>query len=234
MTKRTRPPRSNRATDPFGGPRRGPTSAISTGVVLVSLAILLIIQFTSGDIGGIFNAAPAANAPTLEAAAATSVSATSPATPPAVGQAVAVPTAADETPAPEPTTARATAAPTSRSTPPPSPTAQSPPTVAPPTVAPTAARVSNLPTIAYADLPPQAHDTIRLIEQGGPFPFRRDGITFQNRERLLPRHPEGYYREYTVITPGENDRGARRIVTGEGGEMYYTDDHYDSFREIVR
>ena len=119
-------------------------------------------------------------------------------------------------------------------TPPPSPTAQSPPTVAPPTVAPTAARVSNLPTIAYADLPPEAHDTIRLIEQGGPFPFRRDGITFQNRERLLPRHPEGYYREYTVITPGENDRGARRIVTGEGGEMYYTDDHYDSFREIVR
>jgi hypothetical protein len=78
MTKRTRPPRSNRATDPFGGPRRGPTSAISTGVVLVSLAILLIIQFTGGDIGGIFNAAPAANAPTLEAAAATSVSVTPP------------------------------------------------------------------------------------------------------------------------------------------------------------
>lgn len=107
----------------------------------------------------------------------------------------------------------------------PTPTANAPPS-------PT--RASALPTIAYADLPVQAHDTIRLIEQGGPFPFDRDGITFQNRERLLPLHTQGYYREYTVITPGERTRGARRIVAGAGGEMYYTDDHYDSFREIVR
>jgi ribonuclease T1 len=88
--------------------------------------------------------------------------------------------------------------------------------------------------VAYADLPAEAHATIALIEADGPFPFSRDGITFQNRERLLPRHPEGYYREYTVITPGASNRGARRIVMGEAGEMYYTDDHYESFREIVR
>jgi ribonuclease T1 len=73
-----------------------------------------------------------------------------------------------------------------------------------------------------------------LIQQGGPFPFARDGSTFQNRERLLPLKPASYYREYTVITPGANDRGARRIVAGAGGEFYYTDDHYASFREIIR
>jgi ribonuclease T1 len=89
-------------------------------------------------------------------------------------------------------------------------------------------------TIAYDDLPPQAHDTIRLIERGGPFPYRQDGAVFQNREGILPQKPRGYYHEYTVKTPGSPDRGARRIVTGEAEEMYYTDDHYDSFRLIVR
>lgn len=94
--------------------------------------------------------------------------------------------------------------------------------------------VSGLPTIAYADLPAEAKTTLALIQQGGPFPFVRDGSTFQNRERLLPLKPSGYYREYTVITPGANDRGARRIVAGADGEAYYTDDHYASFKEIVR
>lgn len=93
---------------------------------------------------------------------------------------------------------------------------------------------SGLPAIRYQDLPQQARDTIALIEQDGPFPFQRDGITFQNRERLLPSKPSGYYREYTVITPGSRDRGARRIVAGAEGELYYTDDHYDSFKEVVR
>lgn len=93
---------------------------------------------------------------------------------------------------------------------------------------------SGLPTILYQDLPRQAQDTIRLIEQDGPFPFERDGITFQNREGLLPDEPRGYYREYTVITPGSRDRGARRIVAGAEGELYYTDDHYESFREVIR
>ncbi len=94
--------------------------------------------------------------------------------------------------------------------------------------------VDGLPVIAYDDLPREAHETIRLIERGGPFPYRQDGSTFQNRERLLPRRPGGYYREYTVETPGEDDRGARRIVAGEEGELYYTDDHYSSFRRVVQ
>lgn len=102
------------------------------------------------------------------------------------------------------------------------------------TPTPKARSESGLPTIRYQDLPRQAQDTIRLIDQGGPFPFDRDGITFQNRERILPKKPNGYYHEYTVITPGSSDRGARRIIAGDLGELYYTDDHYDSFREVVR
>lgn len=91
-----------------------------------------------------------------------------------------------------------------------------------------------LPTIELAALPSEARETIRLIERGGPFPYDRDGITFGNRERLLPLRSSGYYREYTVVTPGSADRGARRVIAGEGDELYYTDDHYDSFRRVVR
>ena len=82
-------------------------------------------------------------------------------------------------------------------------------------------------------LPKEARDTLALISRGGPFPFRQDGVEFENRERNLPSKPGGYYREYTVITPGSPDRGARRIVTGREGETYYTDDHYDSFSWVV-
>lgn len=89
-----------------------------------------------------------------------------------------------------------------------------------------------LPTVAVTDLPAEARDTIELIHDGGPFPYDRDGITFQNREGLLPDEPRGYYREYTVPTPGEDDRGARRIITG-GDTMYWTPDHYRSFARIV-
>lgn len=104
-----------------------------------------------------------------------------------------------------------------------------------PTVTPTPRpRASNLPIIAYEDLPPEAWETIRLIDAGGPFPFRQDDTTFQNRERRLPIKPMGYYREYTVVTPGAQDRAARRIVAGGEGELYYTEDHYGSFREVVR
>jgi ribonuclease T1 len=102
------------------------------------------------------------------------------------------------------------------------------------TPAPKVKPKSGLPTIRYQDLPRQAQDTIRLIDKGGPFPFDRDGITFQNREGILPKKPNGYYHEYTVITPGSSDRGARRIIAGDLGELYYTDDHYDSFREVIR
>lgn len=83
-------------------------------------------------------------------------------------------------------------------------------------------------------LPPQAHDTLRLIAQGGPFPYRQDGVVFGNREGRLPGHPYGYYHEYTVTTPGAPTRGTRRIITGgtPPGEWYYTDDHYRTFRRI--
>lgn len=92
---------------------------------------------------------------------------------------------------------------------------------------------SDLPTVRVSQLPPQAVDTLELIDQGGPYPYDRDGVTFQNRERILPGQPQGFYSEYTVITPGSKDRGARRIVAGEDGSRFYTDDHYDSFREVV-
>jgi guanyl-specific ribonuclease Sa len=91
------------------------------------------------------------------------------------------------------------------------------------------------PAAASADgLPAEALDTLRLIARGGPFPHRQDGTVFQNRERLLPNRPHGYYREFTVRTPGARDRGARRIVTGGDPPevFYYTEDHYRSFREI--
>ncbi|HRP94613.1 MAG TPA: ribonuclease domain-containing protein [Rhodocyclaceae bacterium] len=85
-----------------------------------------------------------------------------------------------------------------------------------------------------ADLPPEAIETLELILRGGPFPYRKDGSTFHNRERLLPDKPRGYYREYTVPTPGARDRGARRFVTGGKPPevFYYTEDHYRSFRRI--
>jgi len=83
------------------------------------------------------------------------------------------------------------------------------------------------------ELPPEAVQTVELIRKGGPFPYRRDGAAFRNREKLLPRRERGWYREYTVRTPGAGDRGARRIVAGRDGTLYYTDDHYRSFKRIL-
>ncbi|MDI9830337.1 ribonuclease domain-containing protein [Streptomyces sp. KAU_LT] len=95
------------------------------------------------------------------------------------------------------------------------------------TATPAAAAVGS---ICQSALPSQAHDTLDLIEQGGPFPFEQDGTVFQNREGVLPSRSTGYYHEYTVITPGSDTRGARRIVTGEQSqEDYYTADHYATF-----
>ena len=88
------------------------------------------------------------------------------------------------------------------------------------------------PEVAASELPAEARQTIALIRRGGPFPYPRDGIEFRNFEKRLPVMPRGYYREYTVRTPGAKDRGARRIVAGRDGELYYTDDHYDSFRRV--
>jgi ribonuclease T1 len=99
--------------------------------------------------------------------------------------------------------------------------------------------VEAAPGIAWidiADIPPEARDTLRLIKAGGPFPYEKDGTRFGNRERVLPARPPDHYTEYTVRTPGERTRGARRIVAGAdprtSGEYYYTDDHYKSFRRI--
>lgn len=88
-------------------------------------------------------------------------------------------------------------------------------------------------TVTLSDLPPEALQTLLLITDGGPYPYDQDDGVFSNREGLLPSEPRGYYREYTVRTPGSSDRGARRLVTGTSGERYYTDDHYDSFRFVV-
>ena len=93
---------------------------------------------------------------------------------------------------------------------------------------------SGLPYVAAADLPPEARDVLRRIDAGGPFAYEEDGGTFGNFEGLLPDHDRGYYAEYTVDTPGSEDRGARRIVAGDGGELYWTADHYASFSRIRR
>lgn len=93
-------------------------------------------------------------------------------------------------------------------------------------------KIKRIPNITVAELPPEGRATLKLIKCGGPFPYHKDGTTFQNRERLLPVRPKGYYKEYTVKTPGRRDRGARRIIAGTRGELYYTNDHYRSFMLI--
>lgn len=88
---------------------------------------------------------------------------------------------------------------------------------------------SRLEVVGLSTLPPEAARTHDLIEAGGPFPEHKDGTVFGNREGLLPAKERGYYREYTVPTPGSSDRGARRLVSGASDELYYTPDHYQSF-----
>jgi ribonuclease T1 len=95
----------------------------------------------------------------------------------------------------------------------------------------------SLGVISQSELPPQGRETYDRIRQGGPFPYEKDGVVFGNRERVLPAEKRGYYREYTVKTPGSRDRGARRIVCGgkpvAPDACYYTADHYSSFRKIA-
>ena len=83
-----------------------------------------------------------------------------------------------------------------------------------------------------ADERPEVRAALDRIAAGGPFLHRRDGIPFENRERRLPRRPPGYYREYTVETPGAADRGARRLVVGREGDVYYSNDHYRTLRKL--
>ncbi|MFF0743497.1 ribonuclease domain-containing protein [Streptomyces sp. NPDC004111] len=92
------------------------------------------------------------------------------------------------------------------------------------------AKITAVGEICHSKLPSQAHDTLELIEKGGPFPYEQDGTVFKNREGILPSQTNGYYHEYTVVTPGAPTRGAKRIVTGsKAQEDYYTADHYKSF-----
>lgn len=124
------------------------------------------------------------------------------------------------------------------------------PRTAPPSAAPTAgqsttpapgtastspavANPSGLPTISASQLPKEARQTLALIAKGGPYPYDRDGVNFGNFEGLLPKKSGGFYKEYTVPTPGESDRGARRIIVGKDSAKYYTPDHYESFKFIV-
>lgn len=93
----------------------------------------------------------------------------------------------------------------------------------------------SMPTVALDDLPAEAAEVVAAIDAGGPYAHPdKDGTRFGNYEGLLPQRPRGHYREFTVPTPGLDHRGARRIVTGQGGEMYWTDDHYESFARILR
>jgi len=103
------------------------------------------------------------------------------------------------------------------------------------------AEQNGLPVIAMAGLPAEARDTLRAIKrvpgqkffvQGGPFTYPRDGVVFKNFERILPKQPRGYYHEYTVKTPGVHNRGARRIISGDVNEYYYSANHYKSFKRI--
>ena len=89
-------------------------------------------------------------------------------------------------------------------------------------------------SVRLEELPPEARRTLALIDAGGPFPYARDGAVFANRERRLAPRSRGYYREYTVKTPGMRERGPRRIVAGRDGDYYYSDDHYRTFRRIIR
>ncbi|MFF3910393.1 ribonuclease domain-containing protein [Streptomyces sp. NPDC001848] len=102
------------------------------------------------------------------------------------------------------------------------------------TRAPAPSWAAHLATVQAARLPAEARHTLALIDKGGPYPYAKDGTVFGNVEHRLPAHPRGYYHEYTVPTPGAHDRGARRIVTGQGGEIYYSDDHYNTFRAVLK
>ena len=87
-------------------------------------------------------------------------------------------------------------------------------------------------SVSITELPPEAITALKLIKQGGPFPYKRDGVVFGNFEKRLPKKQRGYYHEYTVRTPGARNRGARRIVCGQISECYYTSDHYETFKLI--
>ncbi|MFK0039956.1 ribonuclease domain-containing protein [Paenarthrobacter sp. NPDC090517] len=122
---------------------------------------------------------------------------------------------------------------TQSTTPAPGSTPASPAVVSPTSTNPASTNPSTLPTINASQLPQEARQTLALIAKGGPYPYDRDGVNFGNFEGWLPKKSGGFYKEYTVPTPGESDRGARRIIVGKDSAKYYTPDHYESFMFIV-
>ncbi len=250
-------------TQKKSSPSRSAKQQYSIGSLAVMLLLILAYWWLTGSLPSseeMAGNAPVANAPAIattdttdevaaaeeafEEEAATEESATEKADPTADSKVAEETThtamAAEEVPTTEPTVEQVLPAVTQTpvvltatpsTTPPPTATTPPKPTATPPN--PPRAGPKGMPVINYDELPREAIETIILIVEGGPFPFDRDGITFQNRERLLPDKPRGYYSEYTVITPGASTRGARRIIAGEEGELYYTDDHYESFYWVV-
>jgi ribonuclease T1 len=155
------------------------------------------------------------------------------ATLPPAGPATQAAQAADVTDTPLPSrTPRATRTSSARATRTPSVTATAMDVSAGATAFPDT--IDGFRVVSSADLPPEAQHTLDLIDQGGPFPYKQDGVVFQNREGYLPHERANYYHEYTVVTPGSPDRGARRIITGASGEIYYTDDHYATFVRVIQ
>lgn len=198
----------------FTPPRRRQSLLAIWGPLILVLALVAFLWIRGGITGG----SPAGDGP-HGAAALPGASAT---TPDDTGN--PTPTQPATGPAADPATpARSSAAAT------PKPTRTGRTTGATPRRTPD----SGLPTVPESALPREAHRTLARIHAGGPFPYRQDDQTFGNRERLLPARPGGYYREYTVETPGEDDRGPRRIIAGAGGDLYWTSDHYASFRQIL-
>lgn len=171
--------------------------------VMVVLVVVWLIASRSGD-------RPTASGPTTQAAATTTAPLTT-----STSNSPASTSRPTTTP---PTTDRRTTGTTTRS-----------PTSRPAGTDP----ASGLRWINESALPAQARQTIALIRAGGPYPYpRNDDVTYHNNNRALPRQPDGFYREYTVITPGSATRGARRIIAGQDGSLYYTADHYTTFARI--
>lgn len=113
-------------------------------------------------------------------------------------------------------------------------TVTAPPSQSPASAATTSQQgTSGLPTVELSQLPPEAQETYELVLDGGPFQYRQDDQVFGNREGLLPPEDYGWYREYTIPTPGSPDRGAQRFVVGDDDVFFYTDDHYNSFSEVI-
>lgn len=181
--------------------------AIGLGAVIVAVVFFAVARGGGGSSGAaIDNQTPT----TASAAGSTSAPASAGASQTTLGAAAASPTTASRPTIGQPTTGRAST-----------------------TQALTVETPVGMKSVAVGSLPPEARTTLKLIDSAGPFPYRQDGVVFENREQHLLKEPSGYYHEYTVVTPGSPDRGTRRIITGSNGERFYTDDHYATFRLVT-